>query len=80
MLNEALDVVDVLSCHRLQLGGGRHRAVKLLTNEKSGSRSGLQPWDIAIEIHPIDALKLIGDVIVDDIGDVFLYHDHGVPG
>ncbi len=51
-----------------QRGGGSNRQVQLLVHAAHNPGRVLQPWDIDVEVHPVDALDLEAHMLSNDIG------------
>jgi hypothetical protein len=79
-LDEMLDGLDEPLTHRCDHGGGGHAGTELLLDEVDKLRTGLQRRHVGIEIHPVDRFQFEGDVVVEDLSNVFAYHRHGAPG
>ena len=60
---------------------GRERKTQVVRQERHHLRRGLQRRHIGIEIDPVQALDIQGDVTVQDLGhgDDVLRHDHHLP-
>ena len=69
LVDERVDAANERSAHRRHQGGGGKRVAPVETEEGDHSPFILQPRDVHVEVHSIDALQLQCHVLVDDFRD-----------
>jgi hypothetical protein len=69
LLGEGLQAADEVFGHGVHEGGGGEAVAAMIAPEVGDPLVGLEPRDVEVEVHPVDALDLEGDVILEDIGD-----------
>jgi hypothetical protein len=69
LLGEALGGSDEGLGDGIHEGGGSERIAAVMTEEPSDTALGLERGDEDVEVHAVDALKLEGNVVVEDLGN-----------
>ena len=68
------------AAHRRDHGCRGHTHAQLGFLEVGEPRAGLQGRHIAIQVHAVYGFQFEGDMSIEDLSDVFAYHDDGAPG
>ena len=79
-LGKGLHGVHESLAHRRHHHRRRHPDAELRLEEVDEPAARLQRRHIGIEIHPVDGVQLEGHVVLEDLRNVFAYHDGGAPG
>jgi hypothetical protein len=77
-LGEILKPADEILGHRIHQGGGGEAVAAMEAPEVGDGLVGLEPGDVEVEVHPVDALEFEGDVFVEDLGDGAWYGHGGL--
>ncbi len=72
--DERADVLNKLLAHVLHEYRGRNRPAAVVTEEMTGAGAGLQHRLIDIQIQPVNALDVERDPVVQQTGQVLVYH------